>query len=111
MVVAVIQVHMLLGLLASGKTEMKGIPHGQKGKAPCDVRTFAAREATRMTQDKHFHYENKAEQMQAGQTLGLEERWQSISVCEYGPCQNGPVNPEHQTEDTVVPILRFKKNP
>lgn len=25
-----------------------------------------------MTQDKHFHYESKAEQMQSGQTLGLE---------------------------------------
>lgn len=30
--VAVIQAHMLLGILASGQTRMKGIPHGQKGK-------------------------------------------------------------------------------
>lgn len=71
---------MLLGPLASGGTEMKGIPHGQKAKALCDVQTFAVREATRMTQDKHFHYVSKAEQMQSGQTLGLERRWPSISV-------------------------------
>lgn len=104
MVVAVIQVHMLLGLLASGKTEMKGIPHGQKGKAPCDVRTFAVRESTRMTQDKHFHYENKAEQMQSGQTLGLE-RDGSAFLSESMDHAKMDVNPEHETEDTFVSIL------
>lgn len=69
-----------LAFLPQGKQRWKGSPHGQKGKALCDVQTFAVREATRMTQDKHFHYVSKAEQMQSGQTLGLEKRWHRISV-------------------------------
>ena len=89
-----------LALKPQGKRRWKASPHGQKGKALCDVWTFAAREATRMTQDKHFHYESKAEQMQSGQTLGLEESWHGISVWEYEPRQNGPVNGEHVTEAT-----------
>lgn len=68
------------GLSALGKTEMKGIPHGQKGKALCDVQTFAVREESRMTQDKHFHYVSKAEQKQSGQTLGLQEKLHGMSV-------------------------------
>ncbi len=80
MLVAVVQADILHGLLASGKTEMKASPHRQKGKALCDVQTFAVREGTRMQQGKHFHYVSKAEQMQSGQTLGLEERWHFFSL-------------------------------
>lgn len=46
MLAAAIQVHMLFGLLASGKNKRwKASPHRPKDKALCDVQTFTVREA------------------------------------------------------------------